>query len=189
MRCKTIARLHRPHGCRRLYDARNCITASQCGHNGKFAMIMSTTCIIPRTHTKSGNEIRSLTPKMHPQAPHPNNAKAWFTPVYTTREPERARHFDIDTTPGFLFDQPWFKERARPGLLRQKTDPKTLSPKQSVRWTMKRQVAQRRTQCAYVHARSNSGSEECDKVRRTGQNPIFCGSAESDVALLPDLVG
>ena len=33
---------------------------------------------------------------------------------------------------------------------------------------MKRKVAQRETQCAYAHARSNSGSEECEKVRRTG---------------------
>ena len=33
---------------------------------------------------------------------------------------------------------------------------------------LKRKVAQRRTQCAYAHARSHSGSEECDKVRRTG---------------------
>ena len=46
---------------------------------------------------------------------------------------------------------------------------------------MKRKVAQRETQCAHAHARSNSGSEECDKVRRTGQTPIFFGSAESDV--------
>jgi hypothetical protein len=55
----------------------------------------------------------------------------------------------------------------------------------SVRWTMKRKVAQRETQRAYAHASSCSAAEECDKVRRTGQNPIFCGSAESYVALLP----
>ena len=91
MRCKTIARLHRPHRCRRLYNARNCITASRCGHNGKFAMIMSTTCIIPRTRTKSGHEIRSATPKMHPQAPHRNGEKAWFT-----QASPRAKQEDVD---------------------------------------------------------------------------------------------
>ena len=51
--------------------------------------------------------------------------------------------------------------------------------------TMKRTVEQRETQRAYAHARSHSGSEECDKVRRTGQNPVFCGSAEIYAVLLP----
>ena len=40
---------------------------------------------------------------------------------------------------------------------------------------MKRKVAQRRTQCAYAHARSHSGSEECDKVRRTGHTLCSAG--------------
>ena len=65
MRCNTIAKLHSPHACRRLYNARNCITASPSGHNGKFIMMMSTTTTISRTHTTSGHQIRSATPKMH----------------------------------------------------------------------------------------------------------------------------
>ena len=166
MRCNTIAKLHSPHACRRLYNARNCITASPSGHNDKFIMMMSTTTTISRTHTKSGHAIRSATPKMHPQAPHPNNAKAWFTPAYIARKPKRCGHCDFDTTPGSLYDQPWSKERARPGLVRQKTDPQ--DPQTSVRLTMKRKVAQRETQRAYAHARSYSGSEQCYKVRRTG---------------------
>ena len=40
---------------------------------------------------------------------------------------------------------------------------------------MKRKVPQRRTQCAYAHARSHSGSEECDKVRRTGHTLCSAG--------------
>ena len=54
---------------------------------------------------------------------------------------------------------------------------------------MKRKVEQRETQRAYVHARSYCVSVECDKVRRTGQTPISCGSVESDVALLPSNSG
>ena len=50
---------------------------------------------------------------------------------------------------------------------------------------MKRKVEQRETRRAYAHPRSCSASEECDKVRRTGHTPIFCGSAGSEVALLP----
>ena len=40
---------------------------------------------------------------------------------------------------------------------------------------MKRKVAQRRIQCAYAHARSHSGSEECDKVRSTGHTLCSAG--------------
>jgi hypothetical protein len=40
---------------------------------------------------------------------------------------------------------------------------------------MKRKVAQRRTQCAYAHARLHSGSEEYDKVRRTGHTLCSAG--------------
>ena len=179
MRCNTIERLHSPHACRRLYNARNCITASLSGHNGKFIMMMSITTTISRTHTKSGHQIRSATPKMHPQAPHPNNAKAWFTPAYIARKPGSCGHCDFGTTPGSLYDQPWSKERARAGLGRQKTDPQDPVPKTSVRWTMKRKVAQRETRRAYAHARSHSGSEQCYKVRRTGHTLCSVGVPRS----------
>ena len=52
-------------------------------------------------------------------------------------------------------------------------------PQTSVRWTMKRKVAQRRTQCAYAHARSHSGSEQCYKVRRTGHTLYSVGVPRS----------
>ena len=131
MRCKTIPRSHSPHS---LGGADStmpgiCIISSLSGHNGKFIMMMSTTTTISRTHTKSGHQIRSATPKMHPQAPHPNNAKAGFTPAYIARKPKRCGHCDFDTTPGSLCDQPWSQERARAGLGRQKTDPQDPVPK------------------------------------------------------------
>jgi hypothetical protein len=52
---------------------------------------------------------------------------------------------------------------------------------------MNRKVAQRRTQCAYAHARLHSGSEEYDKVLRTGHTlcsagvPPVCGPLGSHV--------
>ena len=54
------------------------------------------------------------------------------------------------------------------GARKAETRPERPCPQTSVRWMMKRKVSQRETRRAYAHVRSNSGSEECDKVRRTG---------------------
>ena len=184
-----MARLHSPHACRRLYNARNCITASPSGHNGKFIMMISTTTIISRTHTKSGHQIRSATPKMHPQAPHPNNAKAWFTPAYIARKPGRCGHCDFGTTPGSICDQPWSKERARAGLGRQKTDPQDPVPKNNCKVD---DEAQGRT------ARDTARLRACPLIQwframlQGAQNRpylMLCGSAEIYVALLPSNSG
>ena len=53
------------------------------------------------------------------------------------------------------------------GARKAETRPARPCSQTSVRWTMKRKVAQRETQCAYAHARSKSGSVDYEKVRRT----------------------
>ena len=169
MRCNTIAKLHSPHACRRLYNARNCITASLSGHNGKFIMMMSTTSIIPRTHTKSGHEIRSATPKMHPQAPHRNGEKAWFT-----QASPRAKQEDVDIETLTQPQAPYVtnmgrKNKRERGSQGRKPTCKTLSQIRCE--VMKDKVDQGETQRAYVHALSDSGSHICKKERRPGRTP------------------
>jgi hypothetical protein len=127
MRCKTIARLHSPHGCRRLYNARNCITASlsqlRAHCSGHTATTYYSSGHTRRAVAKFDREAPKLTPK-HLSFLVRIIRQRKHTPLAN----QKGGHCDFVTTPGSLYDQPWSKERARAGLVRQKTDPKDPVP-------------------------------------------------------------
>ena len=95
---------------------------------------------IPRTRTKSGHEIRSATPKIDSPAPHPNTAKAWFTQAPLANQ----KDVDIETwtqpQASYVINLCRRSERVQGSDGRKPTRP---CPQTSVRWMMKRKVAQR----------------------------------------------
>ena len=67
------------------------------------------------------------------------------------------------------------EEASAPGAWKTENQPARHCPQRGVRCMMKRKVEQRETQRDYAHARSNSGSDECYKVRRTGHTLCSAG--------------